>query len=279
MPDLVKRFWAEFVAEPLRRQEKIRQAYLATVPPGRPDWKLMIVLVVAAVALALQEYLSHGGAPAWALELLEEPGQSLGLVEGSVHADRQAVKVFGLARWALGCLVFFFALPALVVRCVFREPLRSYGLTWGEGHRHWYFYALMLVVMAPLIWLVSYQSAFQRTYPFYSPASGEALWPRFWCWELMYWMQFFALEFFFRGFMVHGLKHRFGAYGIFVMMVPYCMIHFSKPMPETFAAIIAGIVLGFMSLTTGSIWLGVAVHISVAVSMDLTSLLRRGHFS
>ena len=62
-------------------------------------------------------------------------------------------------------------------------------------------------------------------------------------WELAYGLQFIGLEFFFRGFMVHGTKHRFGFYAIFVMMVPYCMIHFRKPMPETCGAIVAGMVM------------------------------------
>ena len=42
--------------------------------------------------------------------------------------------------------------------------------------------------------------------------------------------------------------------------------------------IIAGIVLGFMSLKTRSIWLGAALHIAVAVTMDLLALWRLGHF-
>ena len=62
------------------------------------------------------------------------------------------------------------------------------------------------------------------------------------------------------------------------MMVPYCMIHFGKPMPETLAAIAAGIILGFMSLKTRSVWMGAALHVSVALSMDLCALWRSGKF-
>jgi hypothetical protein len=76
--------------------------------------------------------------------------------------------------------------------------------------------------------------------------------------------------------MVHGTKHRFGIYSIFVMTLPYCMIHFGKPIPECVASIIAGIVLGLMSLVTRSIWLGAGIHIAVAMGMDLACLARRG---
>ena len=93
---------------------------------------------------------------------------------------------------------------------------------------------------------------------------------------MLYALQFVALEFFFRGFIVHGTKHRFGIYSTFVMMIPYCMIHFQKPLPETCASIAAGIALGFVSLSTRSVWLGAALHISVAWGMDFATLARRG---
>ena len=42
------------------------------------------------------------------------------------------------------------------------------------------------------------------------------------------------------------------------------------------SSILAGIALGFVSLTTRSIWLGAALHITVAWSMDFATLARRG---
>jgi membrane protease YdiL (CAAX protease family) len=97
-------------------------------------------------------------------------------------------------------------------------------------------------------------------------------------WQCLYLSQFFALEFFFRGFIIHGIKKRFGFYSIFVMMIPYVMIHFQKPMPETFGAVLAGVVLGTLSLKSRSIWLGVAIHYAVAITMDLTALWQKGYF-
>ena len=43
-------------------------------------------------------------------------------------------------------------------------------------------------------------------YPFYKHAGDS--WADFLGWESVYILQFFALEFFFRGFLLHGLKHR-----------------------------------------------------------------------
>ena len=129
------------------------------------------------------------------------------------------------------------------------------------------------VVVLPCVMLVRGLPAFQKMYPFYKHAHES--WGDFLGWECAYVLQFFALEFFFRGFLLHGLKHRFGYYSVFIMTVPYCMIHFGKPLPETIGAIIAGIFLGTLSLWTRSIWLGVLIHVTVAVAMDLATLSYR----
>jgi uncharacterized protein len=57
--------------------------------------------------------------------------------------------------------------------------------------------------------------------------------------------------------------------------VPYCMIHFSKPLPEALGAIVAGVVLGTLSLRTGSILGGAMLHVAVAVTMDVLALARK----
>jgi membrane protease YdiL (CAAX protease family) len=79
--------------------------------------------------------------------------------------------------------------------------------------------------------------------------------------------------------MIHGTKRALGVYSIFIAAVPYCMIHFGKPMLETLGAILAGLALGTLSLRTNSIWNGFLIHISIAYSMDLLSLWQKGKFS
>jgi membrane protease YdiL (CAAX protease family) len=169
-------------------------------------------------------------------------------------------------------------LPVLVIKFVFKEKLRNYGLTKGSLFKDYKLYLLMFMVMIPLVLYFSRTDGFQYRYPFYRLATNEPLWPNFWTWELLYLFQFFCLEFFFRGFMVHGLKQRFGYYSVFMMTIPYCMIHFGKPLPETIAAIIAGIVLGTLSLKSRTIWMGVIIHYSVAIAMDLSALWQKGYW-
>ena len=141
-----------------------------------------------------------------------------------------------LTWWAFGCFTVFFGLPALLVRLGFRERLADYGLKLRGAFADWWVYAVMFAVVGPLVLLASRDPHFQQTYPFYHPQPGR-LGPDFWRWEALYALQFLGVEFFFRGFLVHGLKHRFGAYAIAVMTVPYCMLHFFKPLPEALHAL------------------------------------------
>ena len=91
--------------------------------------------------------------------------------------------------------------------------------------------------------------------------------------ETSYAVQFVAVETFFRGFLLFSLSQVLGAYSIFIAVVPYCLIHWGKPMPETLGAIVAGSVLGVLALRGRSVGPGVAVHVAVALSMDMLALL------
>jgi membrane protease YdiL (CAAX protease family) len=102
------------------------------------------------------------------------------------------------------------------------------------------------------------------------PGAGRS-WIDFGVWEIIYIGQFFCLEVFFRGFWLRGARS-LGMGAIFSMVVPYVMIHFPKPYLEACGAIVAGVVLGSLSMRTGSIWAGFLIHSTVAVLMDLLAL-------
>ena len=181
-------------------------------------------------------------------------------------------RVFWAAGRALGLLV----IPAAVVALVLRRPLADFGLRTRGILPHLRLYLALLGLITPAVVIASYTQPFQATYPFYRLAPGEPLWPNFWLWELLYASQFVGIEFFFRGFLVHGLKRRMGYAAVWVSLVPYTMIDFEKPLAECLGAILAGWMLGTLSLRTGSMWWGAAIHTVVAWGMDLLSLAHQG---
>jgi membrane protease YdiL (CAAX protease family) len=128
-----------------------------------------------------------------------------------------------------------------------------------------------------MTYLASSSASFLRTYPKYAGA-GNSL-EQFFTWEFAYAFQFLMLEFFFRGFLIFSLARHIGSMAIFVMVVPYAMIHLSKPLAECLGSILTGITLGTVALRTRSIFGGVFVHCVVAWSMDLFALAQKGQLS
>ena len=182
--------------------------------------------------------------------------------------------VGGYLYWGVTSLLLRTAVPAAVVVWIIKESPRDYGYRIRGIAKHLPVYAAMYLVMLPvLVWASSFAS-FLDYYPFYDRAAegGGA----FWLYEIGYGLQFVGIEAFFRGFLTFGLAKRFGLLGIPIMTVPYVMIHFGKPAPEAFAAIIAGLVLGYLALRSKSFVPGVFLHVGVAITMDLLVLWRVG---
>ncbi len=251
-------------------------AYRARVAPPAANRRVAIILVTAAVALTALNF-GATSRPHWFLTLLELVG-----LDALAAAGRDAFFVSpqrelnGLMFWGTIQVLSYVAIPVLVIRFVLREKISDFGTRVGGILSHGRTYLALFAVAVPFIVLASTTASFQARYPFYDLAAGESLWPNMWLWWLFYAAQFAALEFFFRGFLVHGLKGRLGYIAIFVMLVPYNMLHFTKPVLEALAAIPGGYVLGSLSLRTRSIWWGAALHCAVAGTMDVLALIQKG---
>lgn len=250
------------------------------VPPGTrgtgrrsPTFKALTALLAAALLLWGLNFVVLGGA--WQSAFSDGMWDlAKSLPEGGAkEALLSLAPLYRHLAWTVGCLTFYFLVPALVVKGVFRERLRDHGLT-GRGFLgHLPLYLLLLAPVLGCVAVAATSPAFQETYPFYRNPRG---WADLLAWESMYVSQFFALEFFFRGFLLQSTKERLGVLAVPAMVGPYVMIHFTKPAPEALGALVAGTVLGVLALRTGTIWGGVFVHAAVAVSMDVTSLFQRG---
>ena len=178
-------------------------------------------------------------------------------------------------HFTLSCL-FLFVLVPLLYHLVFpTDGAHRYGLSLRAAKDHFPVYAALLALMLPVLWLVSADPAFHRFYPMYRPETLED-WLLY---ESIYMLQFFAVEFFFRGFCLFRLERFTGIYAIAIMVIPYALIHIHKPLPEAFGSIAGGLILGYLAIRTRSIWPGLFVHCGVAFCMDWFSLIRTGWFS
>ena len=246
-------------------------------PPPRGAAGPLMMLVVAGVALTMTDAV--GGASDWAA--LARLLAGLGATDAAREVAawmREPVSGSNhrLIYWSLNCQLWYLLLPLFWATLAARHSITELGLGLGRIRDHVQVYLVLAALLTPLLFLVSAQPAFLRVYPYFDPLPGAPLWPDFWRLELLYFAQFAAVEFFFRGFLVQGLRSTFGYASIYVSLLPYCMIHFGKPLPEVLAALVAGLVLGHLSLASRSIWPGVALHIFAAATMDLAVLWRKG---
>ncbi|MEO7035722.1 MAG: type II CAAX endopeptidase family protein [Polyangiaceae bacterium] len=228
-------------------------------------------LIIVALVLTLQEYYGGRGFyetwfRPWVAELEAHGHPRLNLAKYDEY--------YAYCWWVLSRVTGYVLIPFPLWKLLFPEDsLLDMGLR-GKGFtKHIWIYGLCLAVVVPAMLLVSSQPDFGNYYPFYRLASRS--WFDFIIWESIYWLQFLALELFFRGWILGALRKAMGAGAIFVMAVPYCMIHYGKPYLEANGAIVAGIVLGSLAMRTKSIYSGFLVHITVAFSMDFLSLWRR----
>lgn len=221
---------------------------------GTTSVQVLMVLLTVAASLTLQEYL--GGHDTY--ERLFPP-------DGSYYWELR-----GFAWWSGWRVLGYVIVPMAVLACLPGQRIADYHISPRGFGRHLWIYGAMFGAVLPAVLLASTTHAFRQTYPFYRIANrsyGDLA-----MWEGLYAVQFLSLEFFFRGFILQGLRRALGANAIFVMLVPYCMIHYGKPLPETLGAIGAGLILGTLAMRTRSIWGGVLIHVGVATTMDVLAL-------
>lgn len=173
--------------------------------------------------------------------------------------------------WGIAVALTMIVLPLLVARLFAGLTPRDLGLRLKGTLRDLPTYVLLYLLFVPVVWWVSRDPHFQRTYPFFRPAGGPGSW-EFLLFQAVYCLQFLGVELFFRGFIVLGLKRVMGVASVLVMLAPYCMIHYYKPMPEALGSIGAGLLLGLLSWRTGTVVYGWFLHYAVALTMDLLAL-------
>lgn len=240
--------------------ESLAGSYDLKTPP-RVDAEVAGPLLITALVLTLIHYFGLAS--------------RFQLFFPTVQTDLVHYHLYALLWWAGCTCTGYFLVPALWLRLRGRS-MREHGFCLPRPSKHLWVYPISFALMVLPLWWASTRPAFLETYPFYPYAQvAPGLWLIF---EASYFLQFVALEFFFRGFLIFSMQRRLGEAAILVSMVPYCMIHFQKPFPECMGAIVAGLFLGFLSLRTGSVMGGVAVHWSVAISMDLLAIWRKGGF-
>ncbi|MCP5103389.1 MAG: CPBP family intramembrane metalloprotease [bacterium] len=222
---------------------------------AKEDVNSFILLLSAPVLLTLYYY--HGYAshfPEYFPALKEHP----------------LVEFFGVL-WQFGIFfVLLFLVPLFIIKFRLKKPLKHFGFSLGDKK---FGFRLVLVtlpfIVAPLIYLGSRMPDLQAEYPLAKLLlQRHDLVPAY---ELAYvLLYYFAWEFFFRGFLLFGLRERYGDMAaILIQTGSSCLIHLGKPESEIIGSIVVGIIFGVIALRTRSFWYVFFIHAGIGVLTDL----------
>ena len=163
-----------------------------------------------------------------------------------------------------------------------RKDQPFYGFTTKNYNTKPYF--VMLLIMIPLIAAASSQADFLTTYPRVQKLLSlnievSAHWKHFAIYEFLYGLDFFTIEFFFRGFMILAFIGIVGPRAIIPMAYIYFVIHWNKPMGELISSFFGGSLLGIVAYYSKSIIGGIIVHVGIAWMMEIGAFIAGRYFS
>jgi membrane protease YdiL (CAAX protease family) len=235
----------------LNKEGRLR--FIETLKEG--DWKVKILLLSVPVILLV--YIYHGMDEAFA----------------RYFSHLSNLYYFDIYRYVyqfLATLVLFFIFPLIIIKSVFKEKLKNYGLSWGDKRYGLRFIIITIpLIITPIIILGSRMPQVRAEYPLSKLVQDNA--SVFLLYEFSYVLLYYVgWEFFFRGYMLFGLREKFGdTYAILLQVIPSALMHFNKPESEFLGSIILGIVLGYLALRTRSILYPLIIHSCIGVFTDL----------
>jgi membrane protease YdiL (CAAX protease family) len=160
-------------------------------------------------------------------------------------------------KW-LNYVVYYFTLPVLSIVVILRRNPLDFGLRPGN-YRVWSVHvAVACVVTIALLFVSARFSSVDRFYD----AGGLTL-PRY---AVSWAALLFSLEFLYRGFLIFGLRERFGEGAVLIQMIPFTLLHIGKPEIETVGCILSGTYFGYVAYRTNSIWPAFLIHLFANVA-------------
>ncbi len=150
--------------------------------------------------------------------------------------------------------LLFFVLPMVIILLVFREKPWDYGFQLGDWRAGLILTAASVALIAPILFLVSRSDPSMKDY--YNWQLGLLPWPMF--------IELFAWEFLFRGWLLFGYARKFGPEAIWLQAVPFALAHLGKPEVETLSTIFGGFVFGWIAYRTRSFIYPFLIHYFVS---------------
>ncbi len=181
-------------------------------------------------------------------------------------------------RYLVYNYIILFFVPLLLITAVFRDQPEEYAVGPGDWRAALRFFVLLYVPTLIGLAIAARWPAFQAYYPINKMAGYGR--QEFLFWEVAYnGFYMFSWEFFFRGFLLFGLRPALGKGSLHFQAIVFGVMHWGKPMPEFFASFLTGYVLGIVALRTRTFLPTFALHAACAASFDFLVLAWGGRLS
>jgi membrane protease YdiL (CAAX protease family) len=165
--------------------------------------------------------------------------------------------------------LMFFLIPVLYGVFAMKKDLRFFGLGAGDFRSGLKYLLLIPLVILPVMYFAAKMPDIRGEYPLARSLISDQ--SNLIVYELAYFLFYYiAWEFYFRGFLLFGLKDRFGTFNaILIQTISSCLIHIGKPEGEVLGSIAAGILFGIIAVKTRSVWYVIILHAAIGILTDI----------
>ena len=169
--------------------------------------------------------------------------------------ERNPVKLFPDLGFQWNGFFYYGVCCFLFLTLVLRTPLKESYIGLGDV-KFWFPITIGFIVVAMICAAVSAQM--QSFQDYYIDEHFHLI-------DYLVTMTLFMIgwEYFFRGFMLAGLKDSIGEAAILIQIIPFVLTHLNKPLLEIFMCIPAGLFWGYICYRSNSFWPAVIMHLTM----------------
>lgn len=179
------------------------------------------------------------------------------LVIGSALLFMLLKEYHPIANYWASSLVYYFILPVFFILVFLRKNPLDFGLRPGNWRVWLVHLGMAALISLPVLYIGSRFTSLDEYYAF------EELGLLFYFLETLVYM--LGWEFICRGYLLFGLKEKFGELSILIQLIPFVMLHFGKPEIETLSTIITGIIFGYIAYRGNSFWPAFLLHVFINI--------------
>lgn len=156
-----------------------------------------------------------------------------------------------------GSLFWYAVIPLFCLVCTNRRSATAFA--WQiPAIKLWLKPSLMYLAIA--LPIIAFSSDYSSINNYYERSTLH--WPTYLLTTALYML---GWEYFFRGFLLEGLRNTCKEGAILIQVIPFTLLHLGKPTIETLSCILSGIVWGYICYHTRSFWPAFFMHMVVNI--------------